>query len=189
MTSWAIMPKSTRNARVVWAALSTVALACIVVAVPVGLYELGGVPFLHVDLGQALKEISSHRLYGSHLIGHSLLRTALILAWISWTWMTMCVMLEIRSRVTGRPSARLPASRSVQALVALLVGTALAISTMSRAAAVPEADRARVASTAAARVSDRHPAAGSSAMPLRVIDDLVPAGLIIHSEQWRSVHP
>ena len=94
----------------------------------------------------------------------------------------MCVILEIRSKITGRSSARLPASRSVQSLAACLVGAALAISTMGRVAAVPKADGVRAASAARVAQSGHDFAPGaSSLMPLRVIDDLVPIGHSIGS--------
>ena len=61
-----------------------------------------------------------------------LTRGALLLAWISWAWVTLCVTLELRSWVTGHTPARLPASRTMQSAVACLVGTALAVSLMGR---------------------------------------------------------
>ena len=171
----AIVPQEPRHQRLLWGALSIVALTLIVVAVPAGLFEVGGFPVFHVDLGQAAKEISSHRTDGPRLISHWLIRGALILAWISWAWMTMCVILEIRSRLTGRSSARLPASRSVQSLAACLVGTTLAISTMGRVAVVPRATATPMASTTrAGPVAGSYSTGQATVMPLRVIDVRIP---------------
>ena len=94
------MPPESHRQRLVGAALSAVALALIVVAIPVVLYKLGGIPSFHIDMGQAAKEISHHP-DGQHLISHWLMRAALVMAWVSWVWMTLCVALEIRSRFTG----------------------------------------------------------------------------------------
>ncbi len=114
-----IIPQDFRRHSATWAVLSMVALTAIVVAVPIGLYALGGLPSFHVPLGAAAREISSHRSVDPRMVSHWVGRVALFVAWITWAWMTVCVLLEIRSRLTGRSSARLPASRSLQALAAV----------------------------------------------------------------------
>ena len=180
----AIVPQEPRHQRLLWGALSIVALTLIVVAVPAGLFEVGGFPVFHVDLGQAAKEISSHRTDGPRLISHWLIRGALILAWISWAWMTMCVILEIRSRLTGRSSARLPASRSVQSLAGVPCSTTLAISTMGRVAVVPRATATPMASTTrAGPVAGSYSTGQATVMPLRVIDVRIPADQALRTDE------
>ena len=175
MTGDEIVWPGLRRLRLVRGALSSVALVLIVVGVPLGLYEMGGSGVFHFDIGQVARGVSSHQFADPDLVSHWLVRSALILAWVSWAWMTMCVMLEVRSKLTGRSSARLPASRSVQSLAACLVGAALAISTMGRVAASPKADglMAEPATSVAPYAGSFAPGA-RSLQPLQVIDDLIP---------------
>ena len=72
------------------------------------------------------------RTDGLQLATQWLIRGALLLAWISWAWVAVCVTLELRSWITGHSPTRPPASRTIQSAVACLVGTALAVSLMSR---------------------------------------------------------
>ena len=164
-----MVAQSPRRHRALRATLSAIALTLIVVAVPLGLYKLGGLPGFHIDLGQAAKDISHHP-DGQRFISHWLLRSALLLAWISWVWTTICVALEIRSRITGRRSARLPASKTVQSVAAFLVGTALAISSMGRLTAVTKTGGPRSPSVARAGSAVASGPGGVSVMPLRVIE-------------------
>ncbi len=178
------MPPDPRSQRVLWGALSTVALTLIVLAVPLGLFELGGISVFHVDMGLVAKDISSHRPGDPHLLARWVVRGALILAWISWAWMTTCVALEIRSRLTGRSSARLPASRTVQSLAACLVGTALAVSAIGRVTVVTRANGSRALSAAGAGPAvGAEPGGSATLMPLRVIDDVSPVGRTYRSDE------
>ncbi len=171
-----IVPRRNRPSVLV-AVLSAVALTVIVVVVPAGLYKLGGLPGFHIDVGRSANEISRHS-DGQHLISDWLMRGALLLAWVSWAWMTICVGLEIRSRLTGRRSTRLPASRTVQSLAAFLVGTAMAISTMGRMAAVSKGNVTRSASVSGAGSTAAHSRETPRVLPLRVIDDRMEASML-----------
>ena len=142
-------------------ALALAALVALVVAVPVALVVVGGWPLSHVGLGQFSRVISSHRSDDPRLAAHWLARGALLLVWCSWAWMTVCVALECRAWATGGAPTRLPASRTMQSVVACLVGTALAMSAASRGASVPPAPVAHAASTA-----------GRTATAVRVIEEI-----------------
>ena len=174
----AIVPRESDHHVCWWAALSAVALTVIVVVVPVGCTSWEGYQVFHIDVGQVGQRDLPHISDGQHLISHWLMRGALVLAWVSWAWMTICVGLEIRSRLTGRRSTRLPASRTVQSLAAFLVGTALAISTMGRVAAVSKGNVHGTASVSRAG-STVSPFDGKrrASMPLRVIDDRMEASI------------
>ena len=149
-----------RQEGAVRAGLSTVALVIIVLAVPIGLLLVGGLPFWHVDPAQIARALVQRRTFDSGFMIHWVLTGSLVIAWMSWLWMTLCVMVEVKSWITGRSSAQLPASRTMQSVAACLVGTALAFSTAGRVSSMPR------------------PAAGPdvslvehNAVSLRVIDD------------------
>ena len=150
-------------------ALSSVALVSIVVAIPAVLIALGGSPLSHLDLGHGLGALSSH---GSHttagpvFVMHWLARGPLLVAWILWLWMTVCIALEFRSRVTGRSSVRLPASRTMQSLAACLVGTTLAFAVAGRLPAGPGVGPER--GSEAIEVSS---SSGRPLLPIRIIED------------------
>jgi hypothetical protein len=137
VTKKGIVPQASRRIGVIWAALSTIALMLIVVAVPVGLAVVGGLPFSHIDPGRVTGAFSPHHAYDPRLITHWLVRGSLLLAWISWAWMTVCVVLEVRSWMTGHSPTRLPASSTMQSLAACLVGTALALAAMGELDSLP----------------------------------------------------
>jgi hypothetical protein len=144
-----IVPQMTRQEGMVRAGVSTIALVLIVLVVPIGLLLVGGLPFSHFEPGQTARMLVARRTFDSGLMVHWILRGSLFIAWISWLWMTICVIVEFKSWITGRSTTELPASRTMQSVAACLVGTALALSTAGR----------------------EIPFVGSNAAYLRVIDD------------------
>jgi len=132
---------------------SAAALALLVVAVPIALITVGGMPFAHVGVAQISGSLTSNHVGDPRLVTEWIAGGALVLAWLAWAWMTVCVVVELRSWVTGRIPVKLPASRTAQSVAAFLVGTALALSAMGRA--VPSRSPRQGTST------------GTTAMPLR----------------------
>ena len=130
--SRAIIPSSFDRWHVVKLASSLAALAVLVAAVPVVLVTVGGVPFAHLGASDVSRSLSSNHVGGARLVSGWIAGCALLLAWLTWTWMTLCVAIELRSWVTGRSPVRLPASRTLQSVAACLVGTALAMSTVGK---------------------------------------------------------
>ena len=128
-----ITPPSFDRWHVVKLATSLAALTVLVVAAPIVLVILGGVPFSHVGASEVSRSLSSTHAGDSRLVSAWIAGSALLLAWLTWMWMTVCVVVELRSWATGRSPARLPASRTLQSVAACLVGTALAMSTVGRA--------------------------------------------------------
>ncbi len=155
-----IVPQMTRQEGVVRAGLSTLALVLIVLVVPIGLVSVGGVPFSHFDPGQTARTLVAHRTFDPSFMVHWILSGSLFIAWISWLWMTVCVIVEVKSWTTGRSSVPLPASRTMQSVAACLVGTALAFSTVGRVSSMPKKVTA-----------PGIPLVESSRMSLRVIDE------------------
>jgi len=49
-----------------------------------------------------------------------------LIAWLTWGWFAVCVVVEIVGRVRGRAPGRLPGSRHVQWLAKCLIGASLA---------------------------------------------------------------
>ena len=119
-----------RNRIAPWLAIG--ALILLVVAVPVVLSVMAGNPFGHWSLGAARRSLTSKQMFDSALVSHWLVRCAVALAWTAWTWMTICVALEVKGWLTGRSTKSLPASRTLQSVAACLVGTALAMSSVGR---------------------------------------------------------
>ena len=110
---------------------STVALTALVVAVPVVLWSAAGSPFGGWALPAGRNVVVSAGI-DPRSLAHWLARSALLLAWIVWLWMTLCVLIEITTLITGQPRARLPGSHTMQSVAACLVGTALTVATMGR---------------------------------------------------------
>ena len=117
--------------------LAVLVLVALVFAIPVLLSVVTGNPFSHWSLSAARRSLTSNQPFDSALVSHWLFRCAVLLAWPAWVWMTICVALEIKGSITGRSPRRLPASRTVQSIAACLVGTALAMSCVGRAAPRP----------------------------------------------------
>ena len=142
------------------AALSSVALVVLVIGVPVVLYAIGSWPLSHLAFGHLVHPNAAPRSDTSQA-EHWLVGSSLALIWITWAWMTVCVVLEWRSWATGRSSARLPASRTMQSVAACLVGTVLTVSALGKVGATTSAP-------AGSRASGSHLFLGD----LRIIDDL-----------------
>ena len=157
-----------------WPLVCSLALVVIVTTIPVLLFEVGGWPLAHLGYRQLAGGLSSRQPFDAAIAVHWLARGALLVAWLSWAWMTSCVVLELRAWSTGRSPVRLPASRALQSAAACLVGTALAVSVAGRAgSAVPA-----VMNPSAVAAGGHPPAL------LRVIDDLDTA-----EDDWPTTTP
>jgi DNA-binding SARP family transcriptional activator len=151
--------------RRIWGALSAVSLVLMVGAVPVALYVAGGLPLSHLAFRHVGQVVASTHSDGRQLVAHWLSRGALLLAWVAWAWMTICVLRELRAWREGRSSSPLPASRTMQSIAACLVGTALAMSTGGRQAYVPGMARSVSVGSTLSATGATHPM-------IRVVDDV-----------------
>jgi DNA-binding SARP family transcriptional activator len=138
------------------------ALVVVLVVVPVLLITEGGSPVPSGGLHRLRQLLASHQGFDAHIVTSWLVHGALLLAWVTWSWMAVCIVIEAYSWVTGRPPAHLPGSRTMQAMAACLVGTSMAMISIS--ATLPASHPGRPASP----VSRPGP---SGAFNLRVIDD------------------
>ena len=120
--------------RPIKAAASVVALTGLVLGIPLALIEIGGMPFSHTGLAQLTRTVGATHPGDPQVAAYWIAGAALVLAWSVWVWMTLCVVIELRSWVTGRTARRLPASRTAQSVAAFLVGTTLAVSALGRGA-------------------------------------------------------
>ncbi len=107
-------------------------LAGLLVGVPVWLASTAGVPSIHIDIAALRQAVVHHRPGEVREVARWLGRVAVLLAWIAWAWLTVCVLLEVWAWRTGHSPVRLPASRSVQWAAAVLVGTAFAVGALGR---------------------------------------------------------
>ncbi len=137
----------------------------LVVGVPVWLVSAAGSPFAHLAPGGPVRASIPGHPDEVPVVAHWLARVALLMAWVFWAWMTTCIALELHSWVLGRSATRLPASRTLQSVVACLVGTALALSVIGRE--TPHVPEARAASEGAIP---------STRSALRVVGDRDPIG-------------
>lgn len=112
--------------------LARLVLVMLVAGVPVVLSAVAGGPSFHLDPGALWRATVLHRPGDAHVVTGWLWRVAVLMAWIGWAWLTICVALETRAWLTGRSTVRLPASRSLQWVAAVLVGTAFAVGTAGR---------------------------------------------------------
>ncbi len=153
--------------RALWGVLASVVLVGLVVGVPFWLVSAGGSPFTHLGADGRGRSVLAGHGNDIPVVSHWLVRVALLMAWLFWVWMTTCVALEIRSWLLGRSPTRLPASRTLQSVVACLVGTALALSFVGR--------QAHQAFEPSSRALD---VAGGSTAALRVVGDRHPIGTL-----------
>jgi hypothetical protein len=125
------VPVEVPNGRFLYSLASTLALTALMVAVPIVLWSTAGWPFGDWGL-PAGRHLAVSGGFDPRSISHWLGHSALLLAWIAWLWMALCVLTEITTLITGRPRARLPGSRTMQSIAACLVGTALTVAALSR---------------------------------------------------------
>ena len=64
---------------------------------------------------------------GRPVTDSTIVHTFVLLAWLTWAWLVACVVTELVARLRGRAPWIIPASRHVQALVALLMGASVAL--------------------------------------------------------------
>ncbi len=147
--------------------LSVAALAALVVGVPIVLVVLGGVPFLHDGLTRIQRSVATTQTGDPRVAARWIATVALVLAWSVWVWAILCVGIELRSWFTGRPPARLPASRTAQSVAAFLVGTTLAVSAVGRGVTVPSQ---RAATPASAGPASFGPSGRSAADVVPIAD-------------------
>jgi DNA-binding SARP family transcriptional activator len=116
-----------------WSGLAaTVCLAGLVVMVPWALWRLAGVPVTPGMLRAVEHATLGHRSVDAGVVAGWLVHTAVLLAWATWLWLVACVVRELRG-VRSRRVGRLPGSRTMQAMVACLVGASLALLLAGRA--------------------------------------------------------
>lgn len=176
----AIVPFPADRWRVIRLVSSVVGLVVLVVAAPIALVVLGGVPFAHAGVSEISHSLSSRSAGDPRLVSGWIANSVLVLAWLAWAWLTVCVIVEVRSWVTGRTPARLPASRTMQSAAAFLVGTALALATVGRVTPTPK--RASVAEPKVVSVSgvDISRPFGPGPQPSRgFADGVVPISLLV----------
>jgi len=139
------------------------ALIAVLVVVPLLLISEGGSPVPRGGLHRLWVVLATHQGFDTHIVTSWLVHGALLLAWVAWAWMAVCIVIEIHSWATGRSPTRLPGSRTMQAMAACLVGTSLAM--ISMATTLPTSTPGPRASTFASTA--RTP----GILGLRVIDD------------------
>lgn len=139
------------------------ALLVLLVVVPVLLITEGGSPLPGGWFHRLRMLLSSHQNFDMHLATSWVIHGALLLAWATWAWMAVCIVIEAYSWATGRTPTHLPGSRTMQAMAACLVGTSMAM--ISIGSTLPAAHPKSSPSASASRLKP------SGTRTLRVLDD------------------
>ena len=129
--SWAIHQERPGRRKTLGLLASTVLIA-LVVGMPLWLVITSGPPSFHLEFGHLRQALEHHRPGDVQQVAAWLGKASLLLAWIAWAWLTLCVVLEIAAWRSGHSTFQLPASRSIQGVAALLVGTAFAVGSLGR---------------------------------------------------------
>ena len=72
------------------------------------------------------------RLFAGRLGDGSITKLVWLIAWMTWSWLAVCVAVEIVSRIRGRAPGKMPGGRYIQSLVTYVVGASLALGAPSR---------------------------------------------------------
>ena len=127
-----------------------IALLVVVVGIPLWLVRYGGSPWTHLDPRAMWAGFGVHRSVDPGRVVGWVGHVALAVAWVAWGWSVVCLVVELRAWASGRAAARLPASRSLQWVAALLIGTTFAVGSVGR---VPDPARAVAPAPSSSAVS------------------------------------
>ena len=127
------MGRSTRVGRYSWVAglASAMGLAALVAGIPLLLASQGELPHWH-QVVQAVDHpgglVDLRRPVSDNALGGLLAAVA----WSSWAYLVVCVLLDLVARSLGRSPVRVPGMQRTQALLAGLIGASLALMPLSR---------------------------------------------------------
>ena len=127
-----IVPAVPRGQQIAQGLLSGSTLLLVAVGVPVVLVLVGGSPVPHGLVHAVRVDMSLRQLFGKPVEDTWIVHAAFALAWCAWLWLSVCVVVEMVSWVSGRTPVRVPGSRAMQAVAACLVGTTLAVMSANR---------------------------------------------------------
>lgn len=127
-----LVASSGRSGSVLRSVLAGVALVVLVIGVPIVLMAVGSSP-IPSGIGSVLRTSlqGSPHVSNEHLVVEWIAHVVLLGAWLAWLWLTVCVVLEVVSWLTGR-SSRSSRGRTMHAVAALLVGTTFAALSLGR---------------------------------------------------------
>src|SRR5665213_2489665 len=174
-----IVPAVSRGQQVAQGVLSGSTLLLVTVGVPVVLVLVGGSPVPHGLVHAVRVDMSLRQLFDKPIADTWIVHAAFALAWCAWLWLSVCVVVEMVSWVSGRTPVRVPGSRTMQAVAAFLVGTTLAVMSADRILGPSVHPTARVslaasASPAPPRTTSRSlgfgPAPGKTPRGVGVVD-------------------
>jgi hypothetical protein len=143
-----------------------VLLGCLVLGAPLGLAYLIGWPLAGVRL--------PHGLPRDPWTAHTLARLGILAAWLLWAQFSACVIVEIRSALTGiEIPARIPGAALSRGVARAII--AVAISTAVAGAVVPAASARPVAVAAAGMTTTPKVAAATGSVGLGARPQTQPA--------------
>jgi DNA-binding SARP family transcriptional activator len=106
---------------------SLVVLLAVAFGVPGLMIGIRAKPPWSVVSAAAVHPVSAIRSFGGPTADLTSVDAAIVAVWIAWIWLLVCVAAELVGHARGKPTTRLPVSRHIQALLAILVSASIAI--------------------------------------------------------------
>jgi DNA-binding SARP family transcriptional activator len=113
---------------------SLVAVICLAVGAPLLLWATHATPPVSLVRDLLFHPAHFQIVLARPLDDGAVTKLIWLVAWLSWLWLVVCIVLEIVGRIRGRAPRTLPGSRHIQSLVTYLVGASLAFGAPSRLA-------------------------------------------------------
>ena len=114
------------------AIISFASLLVLLLAVPIILIEMGGLP----SISEVVHVITNpgrllHAFHGS-VSGIVVLRIFEVACWLGWLWFIGCLAAELAARIGHKPARHIPGSRRMQSFAACLIGLSMGILPLAR---------------------------------------------------------
>lgn len=156
-----IWPSTAKGAgRIVEGVGSAVLLATLLIAAPlilVGYSSAGSLARAATAVGRPHTIIET---LGTPLTLSMLSDLATGIAWMTWSWLMVCLVMEIVARWRGHTPRSLPASRRAQAVMALMVGAILALGANGRSSTIPRIGDLPIEAVSLEAVASGYPLSG-----------------------------
>jgi DNA-binding SARP family transcriptional activator len=106
---------------------SLVVLVAVALGVPGLMIGIKAKPPWSVVAAATLHPVSAIRSLGGPTADLTAVDAAIVVVWMAWIWLLLCLAAEVVGHVRGKPTTRLPVSRHIQALLAVLVSASIAV--------------------------------------------------------------
>ena len=119
---------------------SLAGLVLLVAGCPILLMRAGVGIYWH-GISRALEDPHSALVVVTqHLSDNGVAGLAVAIAWVAWLWLVACVVTEVTAAIRGIRPRSLPCSRTLQAVVAVMVATSVTLLALPRADPGPQSN-------------------------------------------------